>query len=159
MADFFRDLVPMSTPLPTPDPFGRAQGVLNPGDNLFSATRAFKLAMQGDGNLVLYVIDDSTLPLDITQGRYTKAIWASNTQGRAAGKGCVMQEDGNLVIYEDVPWAAAAWASQTPGHQGQNAFLRVQDDGNLVIYLPDGTPLFSAGSCARPPDQLGSTLP
>jgi hypothetical protein len=153
MTDFFRDLVPLSTPLPAPDPFGRARGMLNPGDNLFSATRAFKLAMQGDGNLVLYVIDDSTLPLDITQGSYTKPIWASETQGISSGKSCVMQTDGNLVIPKNTPFASIGFATGTSGHEGQNAFLRVQDDGNLVIYLPNGAHIWDSGTYARPRGQ------
>jgi hypothetical protein len=55
--------------------------------------------MQPDGNLVLYVIDDGTLPQDITQGQYFTVLWASNTEG--AGFTCEMQNDGNLVVYNE----------------------------------------------------------
>jgi hypothetical protein len=120
---FFRDLTP--------------PGQLNPGDVLFSATRAFQLMMQEDGNLVLYVIDDASLPQDITKGIYKKAIWSSGTNGTLAGQ-CRMQSDGNLVLYisNDGP---AVWASGTNGHPG--AFLRCQDDGNLVILGANGAVL------------------
>jgi len=42
-----------------------------------------------------------------------------------------MQGDGNLVIYG---YYNAIWASGTWGNPG--AYLDMQDDGNLVIYLP-----------------------
>lgn len=38
---------------------------LNAGDCLFSPLCAFRLTMQDDGNLVLYVIDDMKLPLNV----------------------------------------------------------------------------------------------
>jgi hypothetical protein len=59
LTEYFRDLV--SGGLPSPDPYHRAPGRLYVNDILFSATRNFKLTLQPDGNLVLYVIDDSTL--------------------------------------------------------------------------------------------------
>jgi hypothetical protein len=180
--EYFRDLVP--TPLPVPDPLGRASVQLSPGDILYSATRAFRLVFQTDGNLVLYVIDDSTLPVDIAAGEYPRAIWATGTNGMGASA-CVMQPDGNLVLYteavgtagpgpgssnnvilgsactflvglsvtvdvtEDMVCESVAaapgtpvWASDTNGHAG--AFLRCQDDGNLVIIGPDGVPVASS---------------
>jgi pseudomonalisin len=177
--EYFRDLV--ATPLPNPDPYHRASKQLNPGDILYSATRAFRLVFQTDGNLVLYAIDDSTLPVDITKGKYTKALWATGTNGMGVGK-CAMQTDGNLVLYTgDIPAPAsglgsnsnyilysngkplkglsvtidvtqdivcqsvaaqpgtAVWASGTNGHPG--AFLRCQDDGNVVIIGSNGVPI------------------
>ena len=98
--------------------------------------------MQRDGNLVLYVIDDTNLPHQIpayppgfTTGNYHKAIWATNTSGTDADR-CVMQADGNLVVYDVAN--KARWASNTQGNAG--AFLRCQDDGNLVIYATGGGP-------------------
>jgi hypothetical protein len=140
--EFFRDL--LAIPPPEPDPYDRASGHLTQGDVLFSATRAFKLIFQTDGNLVLYAIDDATLPADITQGSYSKVIWATGTNGTGA-TACVMQTDGNLVLYtaEDRP----VWAAGTNGHPG--AFLRCQDDGNLVIYV-GGTAVWASNTYARP---------
>jgi outer membrane protein assembly factor BamB len=46
---------------------------------------AVKLAMQDDGNLVIY-------------GKGDKPLWASHTDGNP-GAFLAMQEDGNLVIY------------------------------------------------------------
>lgn len=150
--EFFRDFV--ASPPPEPDPFHRASGQLNPGDILFSATRAFQLIFQTDGNLVLYAIDDATLPVDITQGSYSKVIWASNTNGSGAIR-CVMQTDGNLVLYTASD--AAVWASSTNGRPG--AFLRCQDDGNLVIYV-GGTAVWASNTYARPQgDSMGRKFP
>ena len=54
--------------------------------------------------------------------------WASTTSG--AGNWLVMQDDGNLVVYNSAssPW----WSSRTAPRSG--ARLVMQDDGNLVIY-------------------------
>lgn len=131
---------------------------LNPGDNLFSATRSFQLKFQTDGNLVLYAIDDATLPVDITQATYSKVIWNTQSNGKGANR-CVMQADGNLVVYNN---NTAIWSSHTSGHPG--SFLRCQDDGNLVVYGPDGSvPWFSNTFAGRRgaanQDTLGSYPP
>jgi hypothetical protein len=104
---------------------------------LYSATRAFRLSFQQDGNLVLYVIDTASLPADITKGKYLKPIWATGTNNLKDGKvvRAEMQTDGNLVLYDDK--GRARWGALYPsavGHAG--CFLRCQDDGNLVIYSP-----------------------
>ena len=130
---FFRNLMPPNQ--------------LNPGDVVFSATRNFQLIMQGDGNLVLYAIDDASLPRDITKGTYKKAIWSSGTNGKGAVR-CTMQSDGNLVLYTKA--SKAIWDTRTNGHPG--AFLRCQDDGNLVIL---GANAWSSKTSAGP--RSGST--
>jgi hypothetical protein len=54
--------------------------------------------MQEDGNFVLYHVNG-------------KLLWASNTSGKP---GChiVLQDDGNLVIYQPV---VPVWATNTAG--------------------------------------------
>jgi hypothetical protein len=91
--------------------------VLNPGESIASANGRFRFTYQADGNLVLY--------------RDKAALWASGTNGRGVGV-CIMQTDGNLVLYG--PDGAALWASGTNGFPG--SYLVVQDDGNVVIYRP-----------------------
>jgi hypothetical protein len=180
--EYFRDFV--ATALPDPDPYQRASKWLWPGDVLFSATRAFKFIFQMDGNVVLYVIDDTTLPVDITQGQYTNALWATGTTGMG-GALLAMQTDGNLVLYagqiappssglgsdanyflsnnctnltgltvtidvtQDIVLESSGaasetvlWASNTAGNPG--AFLRCQDDGNLVMIASNGRPITSS---------------
>ena len=139
---YFRDFVASSANLPNPDPLQRAQNQLNPGDILFSATRAFQLTFQTDGNLVLYGLDDTSLsgalvpppPQVIPNAVYTKLIWTSGTNATDGPVRCNMQTDGNLVLYDK--WGDALWSSGTNGYAG--AFLRCQDDGSLVILARNG---------------------
>ena len=89
---------------------------LSAGNVVYSDNGQYHLAMQTDGNLVVY--------------GPTGAVWQSQTSG-SGGNRAVMQGDGNLVIYRADN--TAAWSSKT-AHPG--AFLAVQDDGNVVIYWP-----------------------
>jgi hypothetical protein len=114
-------------------------GAMQPGEVLYpdhmisSANGRFRLTYQYDGNLVLY---DGRTPL-----------WASGTNGQPVGA-CVMQGDGNLVIYgpKDIfnPNGKPIWDSGT--WQSPGSTLVVQDDGNVVIYRPDGTPVWATNT-------------
>lgn len=89
------------------------------GQGLTSPSGRFLLAMQRDGNLVLY---------DLGNGNV--AYWASNTAGSGADA-VTMQPDGNLVV------AAAGrpvW-SATAGNHVPGSYAVLQDDGNLPIYF------------------------
>ena len=101
---------------------------LSSGQSVYSCSGgAYRLVMQGDGNLVEY---DSA-------GR---ALWASNTSGKS-GATVSMQGDGNLVVYYG---GSAVWSSNTSGHAG--ATLTVQgSDGNVVIYQ-NGSALWATGT-------------
>ena len=142
--DFFRDFVPKSAPLPNPDPFMRARGTLKAGDNLFSATRAFLLTMQSDGNLVLYAPDDHVFAANATRGKYTVALWSSGTRG-LGGTHCDMQDDGNCVVKNCAN--EPLWCSGTQNHPG--TFLRCQDDGSIVFYAPGGTVISATNTDSR----------
>ena len=63
---------------------------------------AGKLAMQADGNLVIY---DRAL---------AKALWSTNTNGHR-GAFLAVQEDGNVVIY--APDRKPLWATATQGRK------------------------------------------
>ncbi len=89
---------------------------LRRGDSLTSKNGQFLVAMQTDGNFVLY-------------RKGGGAIWDAGTTGRGAV--AVMQTDGNFVIYNAAN--QPLWASNTAGRKG--AFFVVQDDANLVIYV------------------------
>jgi hypothetical protein len=143
--DYFRDFLPSNAILPKPDPINRAHGELQPGDNLFSATRAFRLSFQMDGNLVLYLIDDATLPDDLTKATYSTSIWDAKVSGKG-GVRCVMQTDGNSVIYDATN--RPLWNSGTENHPG--AFLRMQDDGNIVWHIPNGDVVGTTSTDAGP---------
>ena len=62
-----------------------AGGALEVGQSLTSTSGAYRLVLQGDGNLVLY--DGSGRP-----------IWSSGTNGSSV-QTLAMQYDGNLVLY------------------------------------------------------------
>ena len=105
---------------------------LNPGEAIHagqsrtSCDGRFVLAMQTDGNLVVY------------QGR--RALWSTGTGGRG-GQFAVMQADGNFALYGRT---AALWFSGTAGHAG--SALSLQTDGNLVVYAPGMIPLFQTAT-------------
>ncbi|MGI8459131.1 MAG: hypothetical protein ACR2LI_13600 [Propionibacteriaceae bacterium] len=102
--------------------------ILLPGATIHSTSGRYTFIYQGDGNLVLY--DGG------------QALWASGTDGKPAGV-CIMQTDGNLVIYP--PDAGAPiWSSGTYGNPG--SFLSLQDDGNVVIYQPNGHPIWATNT-------------
>ena len=61
--------------------------------------------------------------------RNSGVVWESGTRGHILA----MQDDGNLVIYDEA--GNGIWSTGTSGNAG--GFLAAQDDGNLVIYSPD----------------------
>lgn len=56
----------------------------------------------------------------------------------------IFQQDGNLVLYDEI--GRARWASGTD-HRGQEAIF--QQDGNLVVYVSRGRP-FASRTCCFP---------
>jgi hypothetical protein len=101
--------------------------VLQPMQQLRTASGSYKLIMQSDGNVVAYSAN--------------RAIWSSGTFGKSVGH-MYMQGDGNLVIYSTT--GQALWSSGTAG-QGPST-LTMQDDGNLVIYNQLGRATWSSGT-------------
>lgn len=91
---------------------------LGANEAVSSPSGAYRLVMQGDGNLVVY--SSSGQPL-----------WATMTF--TPGSFLAVQGDGNVVIYG--PNGSPVWATMTfrPG-----SYLKMQDDGNLVLYGPSG---------------------
>ncbi|MGR3906881.1 protease pro-enzyme activation domain-containing protein [Burkholderia sp. SR8] len=102
---------------------------LKPGQIVYSASKSHKLAMQSDGNLVLY---------NATNGA---AVWNSGTYGNT-GAYAVLQTDGNFVVYG--PSGNALWFSSSYG-ASYSQYLAVQDDGNMVIYR-SSFPIFSTST-------------
>lgn len=105
--------------------------MLKPGQIVYSASRNHELAMQNDGNLVLYNTSSGA------------AVWNSGTNGNA-GAYAVFQTDGNFVIYGT--GGKPLWFSSTNGTSyGQS--LVIQDDGNMVIYRMS-VPIFATATSA-----------
>jgi hypothetical protein len=98
--------------------------------SLYSEDGRFKLIMQLDGNLVLYI--------------GSSPLWSSNTPNNV-GAYMSFQSDGNLVVYRAN--GTPAWASGTDGHSDER--LLIQNDGNMVLYRDVYTPSWSSGSCCH----------
>jgi hypothetical protein len=52
----------------------------------------------------------------------------------------VLQEDGNLVLYDQAN--QPVWATETDGQGVSRATM--QQDGNLVLYSPEGAPVWAS---------------
>lgn len=96
---------------------------------LSSSDGRFKLILQADGNLVLYV------------NATGRAVWASNTVG-TGGTRLYMQDDGNLVILNQ--FSQPIWATNTAGYPDSR--LIVQNDRNVVIYTPTNQAIWSTNT-------------
>lgn len=103
--------------------------ILYPGQSISSANGKYNFTFQADGNLVLYKTSNG------------KALWSSRTDNKPSAA-CIMQKDGNLVIYNTN--ANPIWASNTDGNVGSR--LSVQDDGNVVIYRSDETQVWATNT-------------
>jgi pseudomonalisin len=130
-------LLSMASPTPAAASGGSVLGAgqtLESGQSLLSPQGLWLLAMQTDGNLVLY---------SCSQGGYNCSypMWSLGTYGQP-GNHLVMQTDGNLVLYSAS--GRAVWATMTLGG-GSAGFLNVQDDSNLVIYN-GGVPVWYTGT-------------
>lgn len=88
---------------------------LTAGQSLVSPDGRQVLAMQTDGNLVLYGPDGSR--------------WETDTDGRG-GVRLAMQTDGNLVMYDATNYPV--WHTNTRGSGADH--LDMQSDGNVVLY-------------------------
>jgi hypothetical protein len=90
-------------------------------DCIWRAQDNFKLAMQGDGNLVIY-------------NRDNRAVWNTGTSGNP-GAMLIMQSDGNLVIY--TTGMRAIWSSGTSGRTTTGAIFN--KNGEFFIVNNDKT--------------------
>lgn len=112
-----------------------------------------QLAVQNDGNLVIYGADGEVL-----WGR--QLTWSTARPGdvlepgrvvRSANKKCflAMQDDGNLVLYTARD-KKAIWDSRTGGNPGARA--QMQTDGNLVVVsrAPASRPLWDSATGGKP---------
>jgi hypothetical protein len=119
------------------------------GDSLKSNNGHHVLIMQTDGNLVQY-----------TNGT---AVWHTATSGRGAVAAGFEWGHLSIRIQPSLIQEITLWSSDTTGNAG--GVLRMQDDGNLVIYSATGVALWDRinGKLQRPsvaPSVLtpGSTL-
>jgi hypothetical protein len=92
---------------------------------LVSADGRFRVDMQSDGNFVIYN----------EVGNY---VWSTQTSGSGA-IAASMEADGQFCLYD--MYAENVWSTYT--YQA-GSFLKMQNDGNLVMYNPQGHPVYSS---------------
>lgn len=109
--------------------------VLHGGQSLIDGP--YTMAMQTDGNLVLYASGN-------------QALWQSHTYNNP-GSDAVMQTDGNLVVYASA--GQALWQSGTYNQPGD--YLAMQTDGNAVIYTPSGQARWTTNTVQTSPSSSG----
>jgi hypothetical protein len=124
----FRDA--MNRPLPPRDHVVAGEAMA-PSTSLMSADRRYTLAMQGDGNLVIYN------PAGV-------AIWSTGTYSHP-GSSLSFQYNGNLVLYNRA--GTPLWETMTDGQPAAALFM--QNDGNLVMYSADRRLLWATGTQGR----------
>lgn len=101
------------------------------GSRLNSPNGDYFVAMQTDGNLVLYCKGNP--------------IWWTGTHGTTVSGGLFFQTDGNLVLYN--PEGNPLWNSETYGTEASTMVM--QDDGNFVLYTDDQEPVWYTGTNGR----------
>mgnify|MGYP005860680585 CR=1 FL=1 len=126
---------------------GNVVNSLNAPSIIYSPNRRYFLvyfvsgAATEVGRLVLYKAGSNQI------------LWRSGGIGGVGA--CVMQTDGNLVIYRlsDERWVpirdgGPVWSSNT--HNNDGAFLAIQNDGNVVVYNQNNTrALWATGTNGR----------
>lgn len=103
--------------------------VLNEQRWCASPNQEYVFIFQADGNLVQYQVIGAPGPLNPGVTFNGKALWSSGTINPKRGRKFVVQNDGNLVIYDENQ--KDVWSSNTAGTPGG---LYVQDDSNIVLY-------------------------
>ena len=121
-----------------------ANHTMGSGDNLLTNNGYYSLAMQSDGNLVLYYIGGG--------GAVPK--WSTGQAGTYAY--VAMQNDGNLALYHsNNTWS---WTSKTGGRPVDSRFrLVLQENGELDIYDPSNNIIWYANRVTPPPSVCSST--
>lgn len=112
--------------------------ILAPGEQLsngqarFSSDGRFHFEMQNDGNIVLY---------EFATGRVVWALGSNDPNVTGLPQRVVMHNNGELILYVTRSGSEhPRWTSGTGGHPG--AYLKIQDDGRLVMYQGQ-TPVLS----------------
>jgi hypothetical protein len=110
-------------------PYGSAQHFVVGGLALFSENKKYNLTYEKDGILKIRRLRDNAF------------IWSSFTNALAPGV-CIMQADGNLVIYG--PTGEVFWSSNTYNNWGSK--LKLQNNGNLIITNQDLKKIWASNS-------------
>ncbi len=132
---------------------------LYPGNDLFVSSNGkgekvesdYVLNFNADGNLYIK-----------KGGSYGKIIWSSNTKDKNPIK-LKVQDNGDMVLYnsKEEKVETSVWSTGTAGRGGSGTFLKMQIDGNLVLYNGswtgnDGDALWATGTCGGVLNGCGS---
>ncbi len=98
-------------------------------DDVISAAGGYRLWMRPNGNLEMDAVDTGS------------AVWSSKTGGHP-GAWAMLQRDGDLVVYDAD--GNVLMDTGSGGHADGTYSLTVQDDANLVIFTPGGSPIWSS---------------
>jgi hypothetical protein len=155
--DFQGDMVPVAA---DPKSLGGVQSkIIGKGHALYSPGGAFRLTFlppsaPGGGGAVIQCVDDTTLqwksgtPLNPADINWVTLWTGGNTPGKAIQQ-IAMQLDGNFVVYVGAGADGAVFNSETDQNNlTSGAFIRLQDDGNLIIFV-GGKAIWSTGTNAR----------
>jgi hypothetical protein len=149
--DLQGDMVPTAN---SPKGLGGVPSVIiKAGHALYSPGGTFRLTFLPAAGLVIQCVDDASLPnwhggqpINLSNVNWV-TLWTGGGTVDQAILELDMQADGNFVAYAGTN--AAIFNSQTDQHNlTSGAFLRLQDDGNLVIYM-GGSSIWSTGTNAR----------
>ncbi|MGW4767771.1 hypothetical protein ACWEO2_06965 [Nocardia sp. NPDC004278] len=119
---------------------------LERGQSLVSQNGLFRLTMQQDGNVVLY-----GPTADPARGPNGTAMWSSETHGSNSRR--LEIEFGQLKTESDKSNDAElyknkdGWSAPIPRDINRNLRLRLEDNGNLVLYnVVDNQPVWSSNT-------------
>ena len=115
--------------------------------------KVYELIMQKDRNLVLYSCKSLAFgqPPTVTSGGcvYGNPVWSSGTSKRSGGDSYyakLQQTDGNFVVKDDAHSPEYATNKYSSDYKN-NATLRLQSDGNLVIAkASDNSLIWASGT-------------
>ncbi len=125
-----------------------------------------RAVVQDDGNLVVYDADGASplwasgtvvglppagTPASGSGLRPGEALEIGTSLSSPSGRfTLVYQPDGNLVLYRDAagPQPTYQWDTETAERPAGRVLM--QHDGNLVVYDPDGSPLWASGTDGHP---------
>lgn len=124
----------------------RAEQTMGSGDNLITNNGLFSLAMQSDGNLVIYRLANGS----------AQPLWSTGAAGTYSY--VRMQQDGNLALYhKDNTWS---WTSGTGGRPINAGYrLVLEENGSLDIYGPAGEIIWNANRPAGDCGPQAASLP
>ncbi|KAI8585033.1 hypothetical protein BDZ88DRAFT_55243 [Geranomyces variabilis] len=111
-------------------------GLVPAGGCIISQTRVYKACMQTDGNFVIY---------NVAGGKMT-ALWSTWMHNGLGGgvQGVLNPNDGRFSVIDAT--GVSTWSSPAGAKVNNRFYMRMQDDGNLLVKDFDENVLWSSGT-------------